>query len=187
MAAVAAALAVAVGTFYQYLFYFRPSALVSVVLSVLATFTAAVVGPVVLALGASLTVAGRRDPDRPFAAGVLITGGILTLLYFCYSHVFGWVISLRGAAGWALEGDDIGVGAAVAMAVAGIALLVGGPGRWDPGSEPAFSPPRRRSPTRSRRDKIRGRLNHRSRRPRATCAPPRTSMTATPAGSSTRS
>ena len=138
-AAVAAATAVAVGIFYEYLFYPRPSAPVSWVLSVVANFTLVVIGPVVLALGASLTVAGRRDPDRPFAAGVLITGGILTLLYFCYSHVFGWVIPLRGAAGWALEGDDIGVGAGVAMAVAGIALLVGGPGRWDPGSEPAFS------------------------------------------------
>ena len=138
-AAVAAAIAVAVGTFYQYLFYSRPSAPVSWVLSVLATFTLTVAGPVVLALGASLTVAGRRDPDRPFAAGVLITGGILTLLYFCYSHVFGWVIPLRDAAGWALEGDDIGVGAGVAMAVAGIALFAGGPGRWDPGSEPGFS------------------------------------------------
>ena len=139
VAAVAAAIAVAVGTFYQYLFYSRPSTPVSWVLSVLATFTLLVIVPVVLALGASLTVAGRPDPDRPFAAGVLITGGILTLLYFCYSHVFGWVIPLRGAAGWALEGDDIGVGAAVAMGLAGIALLVSGPNRWEPGSEPAQS------------------------------------------------
>ena len=126
VAAVAAALAIAVGSFYQYLFFPRPSAPLSWVLNVLGNFTLDVAGPVALALGASLTVAGRRDPDRPFAAGVLITGGILALLYFCYSHVFGWAIPLRDAAGWALEGDDIGVGAAVAMAVAGIALLVGG-------------------------------------------------------------
>jgi hypothetical protein len=138
-AAVAAAIAVAVATFYQFLFFSRPSAPVSLVLSVIATFTLTVIAPAALALGASRTVAGRRDPDRPFAAGVLITGGILTVLYFSYSHVFGWLFSLRGAAGWALEGSDIGVGAGVAMAAAGIALLVGGPGQWDPGPEPSLS------------------------------------------------
>jgi hypothetical protein len=130
VAAVAAAIAIAVSTFYQYIFYSRPSAPLSLVLSVVATFTLAVAGPVILAVGASLTVAGRRDPDRPFAAGVLITGGILTLLYFSYSHVFGWLVPLRGSPGWALEGADIGVGAGLAMALAGIALLVGG---RDPG------------------------------------------------------
>jgi hypothetical protein len=144
VAAVAAAIAIAVSTFYQFIFYSRPSAPVSLLLSIVATFTLAVVGPVILALGASLTVAGRRDPDRPFAAGLLITGGILTLLYFSYSHVFGWLVPLRGSAGWALEGADIGVGAGLAMALAGIALLVGGrgPGRGlgcDLGSEPALA------------------------------------------------
>ena len=137
--AVAAAIAVAVSTFYQFVFYPRPSAPLSWVLSVAATFALFVLGPVVLAVGASLTVAGRRDPDRPFAAGVLITGGILTLLYFSFSHVFGWVVPLRGTAGWALEGADIGVGAGLAMVVAGIALLVGAGNRGDLGPEPAAS------------------------------------------------
>jgi hypothetical protein len=137
VAAVAAAIAVAVSTFYQYLFYFRPSAPVSLVLSIVATFTLDVVGPVVLAVGASLTLAGRRDPDRPFAAGVLITGGILTLLYFSYSHIFGWVVPLRGTPGWALEGADIGVGAGLAMALAGILLLVAG---RDLSPEPVAAP-----------------------------------------------
>ena len=135
--AVAAALAVAVSTFYQFVFYSRPSTPVSWVLSVAATFTLLVLGPVVLTVGASLTVAGQRDPDRPFAAGVLITGGILTLLYFSYSHVFGWVVPLRGSAGWALEGADIGVGAGLAMILAGIVLLVGAGNRADLGSEAA--------------------------------------------------
>jgi len=126
VAAVGAAIAIAVATFYQFVFFGRPSTPVSWVLSVLAIFTLTVVGPVILAVGASLTVAGRRDPDRPFAAGVLITGGIFTLLYFSYSHLFGWLFALHGAFGWALDGSDIGVGAALAMLVAGIALLVGG-------------------------------------------------------------
>jgi hypothetical protein len=134
--AVAAAIAVAVGTFYQYIFSLRPSAPVSLVLSVIATFTLDVAGPVILAVGASLTVVGRRDPDRPFAAGVLITGGILSLVYFNYSHVLGWLIPLRGYFGWAIEGADIGVGASLAMALAGILLLTG---VRDLGQEPAFS------------------------------------------------
>jgi hypothetical protein len=139
LAAVAAAIAIAVSTFYQFVFYSRPSTPVSWLLSVLALFTLLVAGPAILALGASLTVAGRRDPDRSFAAGVLITGGILTILYFSYSHVFGWVFSLRGAPGWALDGSDIGEGAGLAMALAGIALLVGA---RDPGPDaaPAASP-----------------------------------------------
>ena len=123
--AVAAAILITVGSCYAFVFIPRPSAPVSWVLSVLATFTLLVAGPVILAIGASLTVAGRRDPDRPFAAGVLIAGGILTLLYFSYSHVFGWVSSLRGYYGWALDGADIGVGAGFAMVVGGIALLAG--------------------------------------------------------------
>jgi hypothetical protein len=139
VAAVAAAIAVAVGTFYPFIFYFRPSAPVSLVLSVIATFTLDVAGPVALAVGASLTVAGRRDPDRPFAAGVLITGGILSLVYFNYSHVLGWVIPLRGYPGWAIEGADFGVGAGLAMALAGILLLTGGRDR-DLGQEPDFAP-----------------------------------------------
>jgi hypothetical protein len=141
LAAVAAAIAIAVSTFYQFVFYTRPSAPVSWVLSVVAIFTLTVVGPVILALGASLTVAGRRDPDRPFAAGVLITGGILTVLYFGYSHVFGWLVPLRGALGWALDGADIGVSAGLAMALAGIALLLGGRGLGRELARPAFPAP----------------------------------------------
>jgi hypothetical protein len=140
-AAVAAALAIAVSTFYQFVFYSRPSAPLSWVLSVLAIFTLTVLGPTILAFGASRTVAGRRDPDRPFAAGVLITGGILTIVYFSYSHVFGWLIPLRGSAGWALEGADIGVGAGLAMAVAGIVLLAGDRSRGQAPAYPAFPAP----------------------------------------------
>jgi hypothetical protein len=136
LVAVAAAIAVAVGSFYPYIFYLRPSAPVSLVLSVIATFTLDVAGPVMLAVGASLTVVGRRDPDRPFAAGVLITGGILSLVYFNDSHVLGWLIPLRGYPGWAIEGSDFGVGAGLAMAVAGILLLTGG---RDLGQEPDFT------------------------------------------------
>jgi hypothetical protein len=126
LAAVGAAIAVTVSTFYLYLFYARPSSPLSWVLSVAANFTLLVAVPSILAFGASFTVAGRRDPDRPFAAGVLITGGVLTVLYFSYSHVFGWVFTLRDAFGWALDGDDIGAGAGLAMALAGIVLLAGG-------------------------------------------------------------
>jgi hypothetical protein len=126
VAAVGAAIAVAVSTFYEYLFYSRPSTPLSWVLSVATNFTLLVAAPAILAFGASFTVAGRRDPDRPFAAGVLITGGVFTLLYFSYSRPFGWLIPLHDALGWVLDGNDIGVGAGLAMIVAGIVALAGG-------------------------------------------------------------
>jgi hypothetical protein len=138
--ALGATIAIAVSTFYQYLFYSRPSTPLSWVLSVAANFTLTVAAPAILAFGASLTVAGRRDTDRPFAAGVLITGGILTVLYFSYSHVFGWLIQLHGSLGWSIDGADIGVGAGLAMALAGIALLVGGRNlEPEPAPPPAFT------------------------------------------------
>jgi hypothetical protein len=73
---------------------------------------------------------------------VLITGEILTVLYFSYSNVFGWLISLHGLPGWALEGADIGVGAGLAMALAGIAPLVGGQDLSPKRSPRATSQPR---------------------------------------------
>jgi hypothetical protein len=126
VAAVGAAIAVTIAVFYEYLFYARPSSPLSWVLSVATNFTLVVAAPAILAFGASFTVAGRRDPDRPFAAGVLITGGVLTLLYFSYSRAFGWLIPLHDALGWVLDGNDMGAGAGLAMALAGIILLAGG-------------------------------------------------------------
>ena len=189
-----AVLLITVGNFYQFVFYSRPSSLVSEVLSVIASFALAVAGPVILAIGASLTVLGRRDPDRPFAAGVLISGGILALLYSSYSHVFEWAIPLHGYPGWLISSGDISVGGGFALIVAGVALLVGErrlpaddapaallAGR--PRPIPSSRPSRRRSSTRTPRSS--GSRRH-APRPRAICAPPRTSMTATPAGWSTR-
>lgn len=123
LATAASAIAIVVAVCYEYVLGSRPSASVSFVLSVAATFTLWVIGPGILALGAFLIVAGRRDPDRRFAGGILITGCLLTLVYFGYSHVFGWIVPLHGYVGWALEGADIGVGAGLAMGLAGVLLL----------------------------------------------------------------
>jgi hypothetical protein len=125
LAAAAAVIAIAVSACYAYAFTSWPSGPVSVLLSVISSFLVYVAGPVVLAVAASLTVLGRRRPDRRFAAGVLVTGGVLTIMYFGYSNVFGWLIPLRGYDGWLLDSADIGVAGGLAMAVAGIALLLG--------------------------------------------------------------
>jgi hypothetical protein len=125
LAAAAAAIAIAVSTCYAYSFTPWASGPVSLVLSVISNFLVYVAGPVILAVAASLTVLGRRKPDRHFAAGVLVTGGVLTIMYFGYSDVFGWLVPLRGYEGWLLDSADIGVGAGLAMAVAGIVLLLG--------------------------------------------------------------
>ena len=125
LAAAAAVTAVAVGTCYAYAFTSWAAGPVSLVLSAVSNFLLLVAGPVVLVLGASLTVLGRRRPDRRFAAGVLVSGGVLCLIYFGYSNVFGWLVPLHGYDGWLLDSADIGVGAGLAMAAAGIALLLG--------------------------------------------------------------
>jgi hypothetical protein len=125
LAAAVAVIAVAVGTCYAYAFTSWAAGPVSLVLSAVSNFLLLVAGPVVLVLGASLTVLGRRRPDRHFAAGVLISGGVLCLIYFGYSNVFGWLFPLRGYDGWLLDSANIGVGAGLAMAAAGIALLLG--------------------------------------------------------------
>ncbi len=125
LAAAAAVIAVAIGTCYAYAFTSWAAGPVSLVLSAVSNFLLLVAGPVVLVLGAGLTVLGRRRPDRHFAAGVLISGGVLCLIYFGYSNVFGWLFPLRGYDGWLLDSANIGVGAGLAMAAAGIALLLG--------------------------------------------------------------
>jgi hypothetical protein len=138
---VLAVLLIGVGSFYQFIFFARPSHLVSEVLSVLASFALDVAGPVILAIGASLTVLGRRDPDRPFAAGVLISGGLLTLLFFSASHVFEWVIPLRDASGWLVSGDDLSIGGGFALIAAGVALLAGNRNAAVAASAPLFAEP----------------------------------------------
>jgi hypothetical protein len=125
LAAAVAVIAVAVGTCYAYAFTSWAAGPVSLVLSAVSNFLLLVAGPVVLVLGASLTVLGRRRPDRNFAAGVLISGGVLCLIYFGYSNVFGWLVPLHGYDGWLLDSANIGVGAGLALAAAGIALLLG--------------------------------------------------------------
>jgi hypothetical protein len=125
LAAAAAVIAVAVGTCYAYAFTSWAAGPVSLVLSAVSNFLLLVAGPVVLVLGASLTVLGRRRPDRRFAASVLISGGVLCLIYFGYSNVFGWLVPLRDYDGWLLDSANIGVGGGLAMAAAGIALLLG--------------------------------------------------------------
>ena len=151
LAAVAAAIAVAVGTFYAYAFTSWASALVSLVLSVVSNFLLLVAGPVVLALGASLTVLGRRKPDRPFAAGVLITGGVLDPPLLRLLERVRVAGPLRGYEGWLLDSADIGVGAGLAMAVAGIALLLRPRARWYPARR---RPPA--TPDQAASDKARG-------------------------------
>ena len=99
-------------------------------------------------LGASLTVLGRRRPDRNFAAGVLISGGVLCLIYFGYSNVFGWLVPLHGYDGWLLDSANIGVGAGLALAAAGIALLLGP--RAQPWRPTASRPARRKQPMKTR-------------------------------------
>jgi hypothetical protein len=132
LAMVVAVIAIAVGTCYAYAYTPWPSAPISLVLSAVSNFAVYVAGPVVLALGAALTVLGRREVDRHFALGVLITGGVLTIIYFGYSHVFGWLVPLRGYGGWLVDSADISVGAGLAMILAGIALLL----RREPGLMP---------------------------------------------------
>lgn len=125
LAAIAAAIAVVVALFYGYVFESRPSSGLSLVLSVIATFTLFVLGPGLLAFAGCLAVVGRRDPDRRFAGGLLITGCLLTWAYFFYSHAFEWIVPLRGYVGWALDSADIGVGAGLVMGFAGVLLLTG--------------------------------------------------------------
>ena len=125
LAAAVAVIAVAVGTCYAYAFTSWAAGPVSLVLSAVSNFLLLVAGPVILVLGASLTVLGRRRPDRNFAAGVLISGGVLCLIYFGYSNVFGWLVPLHGYDGWLLDSANVGVGAGLALAAAGIALLLG--------------------------------------------------------------
>lgn len=125
LVAVASAIALVVALFYGYVFESRPSSSLSLVLSVIATFTLFVLAPGILAFAACLPLAARRDLDRRFAGGVLITACLLTLAYFMYSHVFGWMFSLRGYFGWLLDSADIGTGAGLAMALAGVLLLAG--------------------------------------------------------------
>ena len=55
----------------------------------------------------------------------MISGGVLCLVYFGYSNVFGWLVPLHGYDGWLLDSANIGVGAGLALAAAGIALLLG--------------------------------------------------------------
>ena len=131
LAAVAAVIAAVVASFCQFSSLTSSSAPPNGALGLLSIFLLGIAGPALLALAACLTVAGRGNPDRHFAAGVLITGCVLTLAYNTTSHVFGWMVSLHPF-GWliplvpdgaALDGADIGAGAALGMAVAGIALL----------------------------------------------------------------
>ena len=130
LAVAVAAIAVAVGTCYAFAFSPWPSAPVSLVLSAVSGFVVYVAGPVILTLGAALTVLGRRRPDPHFAAGVLITGGVLTIVYFGYSNVFGWLFPVRYYSGWLVDSGDISIGAGLAMILAAIALL--------PRREPGF-------------------------------------------------
>jgi hypothetical protein len=131
LASVAAVIAIVIASFFQFSSLTGSSAPPNGPLSLISIFILGVAGPVLLAVAGCLTVAGRRDPDRHFAAGVLITGFVLTLAYNTTSHVFGWLEPLHlfgwliplGPDGAAIDGADIGAGAALAMAVAAIALL----------------------------------------------------------------
>jgi hypothetical protein len=121
--AAAAAIAVAVAVFYEFVAVLQPSATRVFVQRFLPGIVVFAVAPAVLAAGACLAAAGRRDPDRPCAAGVLITAGFLTLTYFVASHVFGWLVPLRYMSGQALLSDDIGVAGGLAFLLAGFTLL----------------------------------------------------------------
>jgi len=122
LAAVAAAIAITVSVCYEFWYGFLVplSGKVDIALG----FVLFAVAPALLALAACLAVAGQRTPDRHFAAGVLITGFLLILIYFGGgSHLFEWLISLRGYPGWAVGVSDIGVLGGLLMGLAGVALL----------------------------------------------------------------
>jgi hypothetical protein len=122
--AAAGAIAVAVAVFYLYVaFLLPPTGSAGFVLHFASSLVVYAVAPAALAGAACLAVAGRRDPDRRFAAGVLVTSGFLGLSYFLYSHVFAWLVPVGSGSGQALLGDDIGVGGCLAFMLAGFTLL----------------------------------------------------------------
>jgi hypothetical protein len=118
-----AAITVAVAVFYLYATFLQLAASASFARFFAKSIIVYGVAPAALAVAAWLAVAGRRVPDRRFAAGVLITSGFLGLAYFVDSRVFGWLVPLRSVPGQALLGDDIGVGGCLAFMLAGLTLL----------------------------------------------------------------
>lgn len=135
LAATGGAIAVVVGNFYVAFFEMKTSTETGshFLLFVVSTFIFVAAVPSVLALCASLSLASGRDPGRRWAAGVLITAAFLTLVYFMTSHVFGWMVPLRGIPGFYLDAADIAVAGGIAMGFAAVLLLASRP----PGPAPA--------------------------------------------------
>jgi hypothetical protein len=66
----------------------------------------------------------RRPTDRRVAAGVMLTAGMLTLLYFPYSHVLAGLLPGSGALPGTLRvSGDLAAAASAAFALAGVVLL----------------------------------------------------------------
>ena len=112
----------------------------------IAAFVLIGVFPALLALAACLVVVGQRAPNRRFAAGVLLTGCLLSLAYFSASHIADWLTKAHESAGWLISSSDIGAGGGLLLALAGIALLVAGKDAPSP-AEPARQAPDLAQPT----------------------------------------
>jgi hypothetical protein len=124
---VAAALAVVAASFYGWAAYLGPSSAPGYGWRLISGFVVFVLTSAILAAGACTAVAGRRYPDRRVAAGVLIAGGFLALVYFLDSHVFEWLIPVSLLAtppGPATISGDIGVAAGLAFLLTGAGLAL---------------------------------------------------------------
>ena len=124
---VVAALAVVAGSFYGWAAYLGPSSAPGYGWRLISGLSVFVLAPAILAAGACTAVAGRRNPDRRVAAGVLVAGGFLALVYFLDSHVFEWLIPIGLVAsppGPLTTSGDIGVAAGLAFVLTGAGLVI---------------------------------------------------------------
>jgi hypothetical protein len=123
---VAAALAIVAAAAYGVVAYLPPSSSPGYAGNILSSFAFYVVAPALL-VAAMCGAVVQRDPDPRMAAGVLIAGGFLAVVYFADSHVLEWIIPIHSTAypagPLALSGD-IGVTAGLVLIATGIAMAV---------------------------------------------------------------